>query len=145
MDRFSCDAGSATGASCAGEDSPELGAELEIGVGIFPLAQLVPVAEGLVDDDLPVVGERDLDPLERPRRRALEIDAVLRVPRAVAGALELVLRPEPARRAAEVRADPEERVDLLLGAHDPDALRLHPLLRDLAHDVLARIAGLERG
>src|SRR5690242_20418957 len=75
---------------------------LHVGVGIVPLPELVPVAERLVDDELAVVAERDLHPLERTRRGTFEVDAVLRVARAVARALELVLRPEPARRAAEV-------------------------------------------
>src|SRR5205807_8984628 len=52
---------------------------------------------------------------------------------------------EPARRAAEVRADSQESVEIVFGADDPDALALHPLLRDLAHRVLGRIAGLEAG
>src|SRR6266851_704199 len=78
--------------SCAGE--------LHVGVGIVPLAQLVPVAERLVDHQLAVVAERDLHPLQRPGRGAFEVDAVLGVARAVAGAFELVLGAQPARRAA---------------------------------------------
>src|SRR6202012_1254688 len=104
-----------------------------------------PVAERLVDDELAVVAERDLHPLERARRRPFEVDAVLGVAGAVAGALELVLRAEPARGAAEVGADPEQRVEVALRPHDPDPLALHPLLAHVADGVLGRIAGLEAG
>src|SRR5207253_10854196 len=97
---------------------------LHVRVGIPPLSNLVAVAERLVDDELAVVAERELDAIQLSARRAFEVDAVLRVPRSVAGALELVLGAEPARRAAEVRADAEQRVKRSLGAHDPDALRL---------------------
>src|SRR5207245_11530339 len=132
--------------SCASRDRARSSSGvLHVRVGIVPLAKLVPVAERLVDDELAVVAERDLDALQRPGRRAFEVDALLRVPRAVAGALELVLGAEPARRAAEVRADAEQRVKRTLRAHDPDALRLHPLLGDVAHRVLGRIARLEAG
>src|SRR5207302_4909022 len=79
--------------SCAGE--------LHVRGGIVPLPQLVPVAERLVDYQLSVVAERDLHPLQRPGRGAFEIDAVLGVARAVARTLELVLRSQPARRAAQ--------------------------------------------
>src|SRR5438309_7102006 len=123
--------------SCAGE--------LHVRGGIVPLAELVPVTERLVDDQLSVVAERDLDALERPRRGTFEVDAVLRVARAVARTLELVLRPQPPRRAAEMRADPEQRIDGGAGAHDPDPLALHPLLGDVADGVFDGIAGLEGG
>src|SRR5260221_9632157 len=114
---------------------------LHVGARIVPLSELVAVTESLVDNELPVVGEHDLDSLERPRRGPFEVDAVLGVARAVAGALELVLGAEPARRAAEVRADAEQRVDLVRHAHDPDALRLAPRFRDVADGVLGRVAG----
>src|SRR3989442_254874 len=191
--------------SCASRDRARSSSgELCVRVRIVPLAQLVAVAERLVDDELAVVAERDLHPLERSGRRAFEVDAVLRVPRPVAGALdlsvlilavgqvltgadvhfdapppglpervklplgrsgrrafevdavlrvprpvagtlELVLGAEPARRTAEVRADAEQRIEPVLRAHDPDALRLHPLLGDVAHRVLGGVARLEAG
>src|SRR5919108_2103540 len=124
---------------------PSGAGELHVGVRVVPLAELVPIAECLVDEELPVVAERDLHALERARSGSFEVDAVLRVPRAVARALELVLRREPARRAPQVRADAEERIDRRAGADDPDALALHPLLRDVADRVLGGQAGLERG
>src|SRR5256885_2520003 len=132
--------------SCASRDRARSSSgELCVRVRIVPLAQLVAVAERLVDDELAVVAEGDLHPLERAGRRAFEVDAVLRVPRPVAGALELVLRPEPARGAPEVGANPEQGVDAAVGAHDPDALALHPLLAHFADGVLVRVPGLEGG
>src|SRR3954469_11661543 len=112
---------------------------------IVPLPELVPVPERLVDDELAVVAEADLHPLERAGRRPFEVDAILRVSRPVARALELALRSEPARGAAEVGADPEQRVEAAVGAHDPDALTLHPLLAHFADGVLGGVAGLEGG
>src|SRR2546425_12349602 len=132
--------------SCASRDRARSSSGvLHVRVGIVPLAKLVPVTERLVDDELAVVAERDFDALQRPGRRAFEVDAVLRVPRPVAGTLELVLGAEPARRTAEVRADAEQRIEPVLRAHDPDALRLHPLLGDVAHRVLGGVARLEAG
>src|SRR5437588_11386187 len=97
--------------SCASRDRARSSSGvLHVRVGIVPLANLVAVAERLVDGELAVVAERDLDALQRPGRRSVAVDAVLRVPRAVAGALELVLGAEPALRAAEVRADPDAPV-----------------------------------
>src|SRR2546427_10606521 len=132
--------------SCASRDRARSSSgELCVRVRIVPLAQLVAVADRLVDEALAVVAERDLHPLERSGRRAFEVDAVLRVPRPVAGTLELVLGAEPARRTAEVRADAEQRIEPVLRAHDPDALRLHPLLGDVAHRGLGGVARLEAG
>src|SRR5512132_1145181 len=60
---------------------------------VAPLAALIEVTRRLVDDDLAVLGrQRDLRALEGPRGRALEIDPRDVVTRAVARALELVLR-----------------------------------------------------
>src|SRR5207302_3055889 len=132
--------------SCASRDRARSSSGERCGrVRIVPLAQLVSVAERLVDDELAVVPERDLHPLERSGGRAFEVDAVLRVPRPMTGALELVLGAEPARSTAEVRADAEQRIEPVLRAHDPDALRLHPLLGDVAHRVLGGVARLEAG
>src|SRR5258708_20301238 len=77
-----------------------------VGGRIVPLAQLVAIAESLVDDELAVVAQGDLHPLQRSRRRAFEVDAVLGAPPAVAGALELVLGSQPARRAAVIPPNP---------------------------------------
>src|SRR5438445_13800050 len=112
--------------SCASRDRARSSSgELCVRVRIVPLAQLVAVAERLVDDELAVVAERDLHPLERSGRRAFEVDAVLRVPRPVAGTLELVLGAEPARRTAEVRADAEKRIEPVLRAQHPNPRTLH--------------------
>src|SRR5918999_5996529 len=93
------------------------------GVGIFPLTQLPLVLLRLVDDDLAVVGtDRDAGALERPRSRPLEVDAALVIAAAVARTLELVLRVEPGRRAAEMGADGDQRVDPPLVVDDPHAV-----------------------
>src|SRR6185369_10828249 len=73
--------------------------ELEVRAGLGPLAQLLAELHRLVDQDLPVVGADDLHALQRAGRRALEVGAVAPEAGAVAGALELVLRAQPARRA----------------------------------------------
>src|SRR5206468_9545359 len=39
----------------------------------------------------------------------------------------------------------EQRVEIVVGADDPDPLALHPLLGDFADRVLGGIAGLEAG
>src|SRR5471032_355779 len=120
-------------------------AEFDECARVVPLTQLVAITEGLIDDELAVVAERDLNSLERPRRRSFEVDSVFGVARAVAGALELVLGAKPARRAAEMGADAEQRIEAAVRAHDPDALALHPLFADVADGVFGRIARLEAG
>src|SRR6185295_14542771 len=98
------------------------------GVGVFPLAQLPLELLRLVDDDLAVVrADEDAGALGRPRSRPLEVDAALVVAAAVARALELVLRLQPRRRAAEMGADGDQRVDPPLVVDDP-----HPVLVDEA-------------
>src|SRR5690606_8028193 len=74
---------------------------------LTPLPLLEEELDALVDHQLAVVRERDLDPLEWPRRRTLEVDAALVEAAAVARTLELGLGEQPARRAAEVRATGE--------------------------------------
>src|SRR5262249_4737217 len=116
---------------------------LQEGAGLVPLPLLVEVLDALVDDELSVLGAGDAQTLERPRCGALEVDPALVEATAVARALELVLGRQPAGRAAEVRALGEQRVQPLLGADDPDALLLLPLLAHLADRVVARQARLE--
>ncbi len=94
--------------------------------GIVPLPQLPLELLRLVDDDLAVVGaDVDAGALERPGGRPFEVDAALVEPAAVAGALELVLRVEPVRRAAEVGADGDQGVDPPAVVDDPDAVLVH--------------------
>src|SRR5437016_3417373 len=108
IDAFFC----VVGVVSATLDLVESGAGiLEESGGIFPLPQFVSISECLIDEDLSVVGQADPHPLQRARRGAFEVDAVLGVARAVAGTLELVLRAQPARGAAEVRADAQQRVE----------------------------------
>src|SRR5439155_26514800 len=121
-----------------------LGSLLQERAGLRPVALLVEVLDALVDQDLAVLGLRDAEPLERPWRRPLEVDAGLVEAATVARALELVLGGEPARRAAEMSALGEERVEALLGADDPDPLVLLELLAHLADREVARVTGLER-
>src|SRR5262249_32815885 len=109
-----------------------------------PVALLVEVLDALVDEDLAVLGLGDAEPFERARRRALKVDPGLVEAAPVARALELVLGREPARRAAEVGALREQRVEPLLRADDPDALVLLELLAHLANGEVARVPRLER-
>src|SRR5438309_10323478 len=120
-----------------------LGSHLQERARLRPVALLVEVLDALVDQELAVLGLRDAEPLERPGRRPLEVDAGLVEAATVARALELVLGGEPARRAAQVGALGEERVEPLLGADDPDALVLLELLAHLADRVVARQPRLE--
>src|SRR5215203_3803792 len=90
------------------------------GVAVFPLPQLPLELLRFVDDDLAVVrADEDAGALERPGRRPLEVDAAPVVAAAMARALELVLRVEPGRRAAQVRADGDQREDPPLLVDDP--------------------------
>ena len=65
----------------------------------------------LVDEDLAVVGEHDARALERPRRRSFEVDPGRPEAAAVTRALELVLRRQEVRRAAQMRARGDEGVE----------------------------------
>src|SRR5215467_2862709 len=78
---------------------------------IRPLSELFLEVTALVDEDLSIVGEHDARALERTRRRTFEVDAAQVIPAAVAGTLEFVFRREVIRRAAETRADSDERVE----------------------------------
>src|SRR4029078_5353919 len=120
-----------------------LSRELEKGTRLRPIALLVEVLHTLVDDDLTVLGERDAQALERPRRGAFEVVAGFIKAAAVARTLELRLRRQPARRAAEVRALREQRVKALFRADDPDAEIFLELLADLTDREVLREARLE--
>src|SRR5690348_15328855 len=60
-------------------------------VRVGPLAQLFLELLALIDDDLPVVGERHLEPLQRPGGGPFEVDAGDVEAAAVARAFELLL------------------------------------------------------
>src|SRR2546422_4803990 len=96
-----------------------------------------------IDHELPVVADRDLQPIERPRRRPFEVEPRLVEAATVAGAFELVLRCEPAWRASEMRALGENRVDPLLRAHDPNPLLLLVFFADLPDGVVGSKTGLK--
>ena len=72
----------------------------------------------LVDQDLPIVGKHDARALERARRRPFEVKPRDTKAAAVARTLELVFSREELRRAVEMRADRDKRVD---AARDPRA------------------------
>src|SRR5262249_26309634 len=122
----------------------DIGSHLQERAGLVPLALLVEILDTLVDHELAVLRLGHPHPLERSRSRALEVDAALVEAAAVAGALELVLGDEPARRASEVGALREDRVDAFGLAHDPHALVLLELRAHLADREVGGEARLER-
>src|SRR6476660_7050679 len=81
------------------------------GARAVPVAPLEAVDDALVDHQLAVLGDADAKALQRSWRRAFEVDAGLAEPAAVAGALELLFDLQPARRAAEVGALGEQRIE----------------------------------
>src|SRR3954451_9176300 len=99
--------------------SPCAASDLQERAGLRPVAFFVEVLDALVDHELPVFRERDAQALERPRRRTLEGDAGPIEAAPVTGTLDLLLGRQPARRAPEVRALREQRVEPFLGADDP--------------------------
>src|SRR6476659_3693861 len=118
--------------------------QLQKRIRIGPLPTFLVELYGLVDDDLSVRGiDENLGALQGTRGRSLEVHSRLVIAAAVARALELVLRRQPVRRAAEVRADGNEGVHRIFGAHDPDAELLFPALVDFADGVVVDEAGLE--
>src|SRR5262245_55596232 len=130
---------------CFSSSHLDIASHLQERAGLGPLALLVEKLDALVDDELSVLGLRDFHALERPRRRPLEVDAALVEPAAVARTLEFVLGRQPARRAAEMRALGEDRVDALRLAHDPHALVLLELRAHLPDREVGGEAGLEGG
>src|SRR5262249_15205421 len=117
---------------------------LQEGAGLVPLAFLVEVLDALVDDELPVFALGDAHPFERPGGRPLEVDTAVVEAASVARTLELVLRRQPARGAAEVCALREDGVDALRFADDPHPLVLLELGAHLTDGEVAREARLER-
>src|SRR5581483_4735467 len=81
------------------------------GIGVGPLTEFFLELAALVDDELPVLADGDGPALQRPGRGALEVDAGDLEAGAVAGAFEFLLRLQPVRRAAEVRAGGAQGVD----------------------------------
>src|SRR5208283_3254641 len=95
-------------------------------VGIDARSHLVD--DGFVHHQLAVVADGDLEAIHRTRRGTFEVQAADIVARAMARALELLLRLEPSRSASEMSAFREDGVETLLGAHDPGAEILLELL-----------------
>src|SRR5688572_21404688 len=109
---------------------------------IDPLSQLELELPALVDEDLAILGEHNAVPLERTRRRPLEVDARRPEAAAVAGALELRLGGEEVRRAAEMGAGGVQHVkaagamdDIVVRPHDPHAVRFLEALVDADTEV----------
>src|SRR5207247_5823296 len=95
--------------------------------GIRPLSELPLELPRLVDEDLAIVGEHYARALERPRRRAFEVDAGEPEAAPVAWTLELAFGRQIVRCAPQVRARADDRVeaararDHVVGrADDPD-------------------------
>src|SRR5262249_13005511 len=108
-----------------------------------PVAALVAVNDALIDDQLPVLRQRDTEPLQRARRRPFEVDPSLAKAAAMTRALELFFPLQPARRAAEMRALGEQRVEAVRLADDPHPLLLLEALAHFADRVFAGQPGLE--
>src|SRR5580658_5637642 len=101
------------------------------------------VDDRFVDNQLPVVADVDLESIHRARRRSFEVESADVIAGAVARALKLLLRLQPSRRASEMRALGEDRVEAGLGANDPGAKILLEFFADFANDVVVGEAGLE--
>src|SRR5688572_1489677 len=94
---------------CVRAPRPDI-SDREEGLRIGPLAELVLELSGFVYQELTVLSQHDARPLERPRRRPLEVDAGLRAEAAaVTGALELLLGSQVVRSTAEMRTRHEQR------------------------------------
>src|SRR5687767_11193944 len=111
-------------------------------IRIDPLAQLVLELAALIDQDLAVLGEHDAIALERPWRRAFEVDTRRPEPAAVAWAFELRFGRQEVRRAAKVGACRVQHVeparamhDVVARPYDPDAVRLFVALVDAHTEV----------
>src|SRR5208337_2542932 len=76
-------------------------------------------------------------------RRPFEVVSTDVIARAMARTLELLLRLQPSRRASQVSALGEDRIETRLGANDPGAEILLELFAHLANHVIVRQAGLE--
>ena len=91
-----------------------------------------------VDDKLTIVTDGNLKTVQRPRRRTFKIQAGFKKSAAVTGAFEFRFSGKPARRAAEMSAFREHRVNSGLFPHDPDALILLVFFTDFADGIVRR-------
>src|SRR6185436_19561877 len=113
-----------------------------VGAGHGPLALLFLELGVLVDEELAILGERDLESLERSRRGSFDVDPRLDEAASVARTLELLVRLQPVRRATEVRAGGREDVETARLADDPVAARGFVALVDRVDRVLRGVARL---
>src|SRR5688572_6612516 len=124
-------------------------------VRIVPLPEFLPEDPALVDHQKAVFDSYG-EALQGPGGGAFEVDAVDVVPRAVAGALELLVAGQPARHAAQVGADYGEGDQLVVARREVDdpetraavgrahpgfvhRQRLHELLEAADPPLLARL------
>ena len=89
-----------------------------------------------VDDKLTIIAKSDLKTVQRSRRRTFKIQSGFEKSAAVARALEFGFCGKPPRRAAEMSAFGEDRVDSSLFADDPDALILLVFFADFADGIV---------
>src|ERR1700722_8302266 len=123
-----------------------LSGELQDALGVLFVgidARLHFVDYRLVDHQLPVVADVDFESIHRARRRPFEVKPADVVTGAVARTLELLLSLQPSRRAAQMSALGEDRVEARLGADDPGAKILLVFFTDFADHVVVGQAGLE--
>src|ERR1700687_5833817 len=108
-------------------------------------AGLVPRAVDILDTDihhdLSVFGLGNAHPIHRTWCRTFEVNAILIVAAAMARALELGLRCQPARRTSKVRTLREDGVEALLRPHDPHT---EVFLEALAHFTDRIVTGESR-
>ena len=104
----------------AKSERPPGSGELDERLRILPLPSFELERAAFVNEKLPVIGQGDLDPLERPRSRSFEIDARHVEPATVTRTFELALGFQPVRRTTEVGTNGLERVDTFFVPHNPN-------------------------
>src|ERR1019366_1384735 len=133
-------------AAPAARNSKSPSGELQDALGILLIwidAGFHRVHDRLIDHQLSVVANVDLESIHRARRRPFEVESADIEARAVARTFELLLGLQPSRRASQMGAFGEDRVETRLGANDPGAEILLVLLAHFANHVIVRQAGLE--
>src|SRR5687767_4657760 len=91
-----------------------------------------------VDHKLTIVTDGNLKTVQRPRRRTFKIQTGFKEPAAVTRTFEFSFGGKPARRAAEMSAFGEDRVDSGVFPDDPDALVLLVFFADFADGIVRR-------
>jgi hypothetical protein len=96
-----------------------------------------------VDYELTIVAKSDLKTVQRPRRRTFKIQSGFKKSAAVARALEFGFCGKPPRRAAEMSAFGEDRVNSSVFSNNPYALILLVFFADFADGIVRRRACFE--